>query len=97
MKNVAILIFDGVEVLDFCGPFEVFSVAGRRNDLEPFHVYTVAQACQPVLARNNLSINPSYSLADCPPVDILIVPGGYGTRREMHNSILVDWIRQRAE
>jgi len=42
MKNVAILIFDEVEVLDFCGPFEVFSVTGKRSNLNPFHVYTVA-------------------------------------------------------
>lgn len=95
MKNVAILIFDEVEVLDFCGPFEVFSVAGRRSELTPFHVYTVAQT-EPVLARNNLSVNPAHTLSDCPPPDILLVPGGYGTRREMHNPELIDWIRRRA-
>ena len=97
MKNVAIVIFDEVEVLDFCGPFEVFSVTGRRNGLNPFHVYTVAQTREPVLARNNFSINPSHSLSDCPPPDILVVPGGYGTRREMHNSTLIGWIKRRTE
>ena len=97
MKNVAIVIFDEVEVLDFCGPFEVFSVTGRRNGLDPFHVYTVAQTCEPVLARNNLSINPAHSLSDCPPPDILVVPGGYGTRREKSNSTLIQWIKQSAE
>jgi transcriptional regulator GlxA family with amidase domain len=98
MKNVAILIFDEVEVLDFCGPFEVFSVAGRRDDLNPFNVYTVAESAEkPVLARNNLSVNPAYALADCPAPDILLVPGGYGTRREMNNRVLIDWIRGRAE
>lgn len=97
MKNVAILIFDEVEVLDFCGPFEVFSVTGKRSNLNPFHVYTVAQTDEPVLARNNLSVNPSHSLSDCPEPDILLVPGGYGTRTEMHNPILIDWINRRAE
>jgi transcriptional regulator GlxA family with amidase domain len=96
MKNVAILIFDEVEVLDFCGPFEVFSVTGLRNDQKPFHVYTVAQN-KTVVARNHLSVNPAHTLSDCPRPDLLLVPGGYGTRREVHNPILIDWIRRRAE
>ncbi|MCG8608374.1 DJ-1/PfpI family protein [bacterium] len=95
-KNVAILIFDDVEVLDFCGPFEVFSVAGRRDNSDLFNVYTVAESSNPVFARNKLSVNPSFTLDDLPKPDILIVPGGYGTRREMHNSKLVQWVRERA-
>lgn len=97
MRNVAILIFDEVEVLDFCGPFEVFSVAGRPGGQNPFNVYTVAQKAGPVLARNNLSVNPAYTFADCPRPDVLLVPGGYGTRREMHNGALTGWIAARAE
>lgn len=93
-RTVAILIFDDVEVLDFCGPFEVFGVTGSRTDPPAFKVYTVAEKPGPILARNGLSVNPSYTLADCPPPDILLVPGGIGTRREMHNPILQDWIRQ---
>jgi len=96
MKNVAILIFDEVEVLDFCGPFEVFSVAGRRAGLNPFNVYTVAEGAGPVVARNNLSVNPAHSFSDCPRPDVLLVPGGYGTRREMHNEALTGWIKERA-
>ncbi len=97
MKNVAILIFDEVEVLDFCGPFEVFSVTGKRDDLNPFNVFTVAEDSKPVIARNNLSINPAYNFSECPAPDILLIPGGYGTRKEMHNQPLLDWIRQSAE
>ncbi len=99
-RNVAILIFDEVEVLDFCGPFEVFSVTGRRKDLTLFNVYTVAEKEQPVLARNRLSVNPGYTIRDCPQPDILVVPGGLGTRKEMHNPILIGWIKgcsQKAE
>ncbi|WP_088889850.1 DJ-1/PfpI family protein [Leptolyngbya ohadii] len=101
-RNVAILIFDDVEVLDFCGPFEVFSVTGRRDGSNPFNVYTVAENKQ-VSARNNLSINPSYTLDTCPQPNILVVPGGggrhadgtpYGTRREMLNENLLQWINQ---
>ena len=97
MKDVAILIFDEVEVLDFCGPFEVFSVAGRPGGQNPFNVYTVAQKAGPVLARNNLSVNPAYTFADCPRPDVLLVPGGYGTRREMHNEALTGWIAGQAK
>ncbi|MEE9169884.1 MAG: DJ-1/PfpI family protein [bacterium] len=95
MRNVAILIFDEVEVLDFCGPFEVFSVTGRRDNSNPFDVYTVAEKPGPVTARNQLSINPRYTISDCPKPDILVVPGGYGTRRQMHNAVLTGWIKAR--
>jgi transcriptional regulator GlxA family with amidase domain len=95
-RNVAILLFDEVEVLDFGGPFEVFSVAGRRDHRDLFNVFTVAENAGPVLARNRLSINPHYSIRDCPTPEILVVPGGYGSRREMHNPKLIDWIKHTA-
>ncbi len=91
-RHVAILLFDEVEVLDFAGPFEVFSVCGRRSQLEPFAVSTVSERGQPVRARNGLTITPSHSFASCPPVDILLVPGGFGTRREMRNPIVLEWV-----
>jgi transcriptional regulator GlxA family with amidase domain len=95
-RRTAILLFDDVEVLDFAGPFEVFSVTGRRQQLEPFDVYTVAERHAPVSARNGLVVQPRYAFDDVPPPDILVVPGGYGTRREMRNPVLVDWVRQTA-
>ena len=90
--RTAILIFDEVEVLDFAGPFEVFSVTGRRRNLEPFDVFTVAERLAPVAARNGLSVNPRYSFENCPPPEILVVPGGFGTRREMKNPMMLEWI-----
>ncbi len=96
-RNVAILLFDEVEVLDFCGPFEVFSVTGQRDNSNPFNVYTVAEKTNPVLARNQLSVNPRYTISDCPQSEILIVPGGYGARKEMHNLVLIDWIKSCAQ
>lgn len=99
-RNVAVLIFDDVEVLDFCGPFEVFSVAARSNGAEAFQVYTVAEELRPIVARGGLSVNPHYTLTDCPTPDIVVVPGGYGARREQHNQTVLDWIRncsQRSE
>jgi putative intracellular protease/amidase/catechol 2,3-dioxygenase-like lactoylglutathione lyase family enzyme len=96
-RNVAILIFEDVEVLDFCGPFEVFSVANRFTDSPAFHVFTVAEKPGPVLTRGGLSVNPLHRLADCPRPDLLLVPGGQGTRREMHNTALIEWIKARSQ
>ena len=96
-RNVAILIFDDVEVLDFCGPFEVFGVTGLRDGGErPFHVYTVAESAGPVIARNGLSVNPTFTIENCPTPDLLLVPGGYGTRQQIHNSTLVNWVKSQA-
>ena len=93
--NIAILLFDDAEVLDFCGPFEVFSVASNQSDSPVFNVYTVAER-SPITARNGLSVNPGYTLESCPKPDILLVPGGIGTRTEMNNAPLIDWIEQAA-
>jgi transcriptional regulator GlxA family with amidase domain len=96
-RNVAIMIFDDVEVLDFCGPFEVFAVCRDKYDpkIPLFNVYTVAEKAGPVIARNGLSVNPSYTLENCPAPDIFLVPGGPGTRREVNNPALITWIQQR--
>src|SRR5262249_12254700 len=96
-RNLAILIFEDVEVLDFCGPFEVFSVANRFTNPPAFNVLTVAEKPGPVLTRGGLSVNPLHRLADCPRPDLLLVPGGQGTGQEMNNAVLTDWIRQASE
>jgi transcriptional regulator GlxA family with amidase domain len=95
-RNVAILLFDEVEVLDFAGPFEVFSVASTRTDPPTLHVYTVAETARVIHARNNLQVVPHFTLEDCPPPDIVVVPGGLGTRQQMHNPVLLDWVRAQA-
>jgi transcriptional regulator GlxA family with amidase domain len=95
-RTLGLLVFDEVETLDFCGPFEVFSVANRFTELPAFAIVTVAEKPGPVLTRGGLSFNPHYRLPDCPVLDVLVVPGGQGTRKEMHNSALIDWIRQAA-
>ena len=95
VRNLAILLFDDAEVLDFCGPFEVFSVASNQCSSPAFNVMTVAEK-SPITARNGLSINPCYTLDSCPKPDILLIPGGIGTRREITNDRLIEWIRQTA-
>ena len=96
-RTLGILIFDEVEVLDFCGPFEVFSVARRFTETPAFKVLTVAEKSGPILTRGGLSVNPHHRLADCPALDLLLVPGGQGTRKEMNNTVLIDWIVQAAK
>jgi transcriptional regulator GlxA family with amidase domain len=95
-RNLAIMLFDDVEVLDFCGPFEVFAVTRDHRDgvTELFNVYTVAETTAPVIARNGLSVNPAYTLESCPPPDIFLIPGGIGTRTAMNNHSLLGWIQQ---
>jgi transcriptional regulator GlxA family with amidase domain len=92
VKTVAIFIFDDVEVLDMAGPFEVFGVAGGSAPL--YAVHTVAESMRPVLARNKLSINPHFTFEDMPSPDILVLPGGYGTRREKHKPGVLAFIRK---
>jgi len=100
-KRVGILIFPAVEVLDFCGPYEVFSVARldeerRRTESSPFEVLLVAETRDPVVATGGLRVIPDATLETCPPLDILVVPGGWGTRAEMSNQRVLKWIAERA-
>lgn len=95
-RTVGILIFDDVEVLDFCGPFEVFSVArepgttGDENAL--FRAVTIAEEDRIINCRGGLLVQPHYTISNHPELDIVVVPGGQGTRRERHNQRLLDWI-----
>ncbi len=95
---VGILVFDDVEVLDFCGPFEVFSVArpvgGHDDEFKLFTVVIVAEEDRIVTCRGGLLVKPHATIENHPPLDILVVPGGQGTRRERHNHRLLDWIVQ---
>jgi transcriptional regulator GlxA family with amidase domain len=90
--QVSLLVFDDAEVLDVAGPYEVFSVAGRRHGLDPFKVVMVAESAGPVTLRNGFRVLPHFRLADAPRAEILIIPGGMGTRREIHNQPIVDWV-----
>jgi transcriptional regulator GlxA family with amidase domain len=95
-RTVGILIFDEVEVLDFCGPFEVFASArplGTTGDDErSFRVVTIAEQQRTIHCRGGLLVQPHHTIADHPPLDIVVVPGGRGTRRELQNTRLLDWI-----
>jgi transcriptional regulator GlxA family with amidase domain len=102
--SVGILVFDGVEILDFAGPFEVFSrtrlVPGpesrRSEEHAPFHVFTVARTAAPIATTGGLRVIPHHAFADAPPIDLLVVPGGWGTRALLEDAETLAWIRRAA-
>jgi transcriptional regulator GlxA family with amidase domain len=101
-KRVGIVIFENVEVLDFCGPFEVFSAIRlneekRYEESSPFEIILVAERPGPVIATGNMKVIPHESFDSCPPLDILVVPGGWGTRKEINNLVMLNWLRSRCE
>src|SRR5690606_19677756 len=100
-RTVGILLFDEVEVLDAFGPYEVFNVArtdkSEESDRKLFHVVTIAETSEPVRARGDLIVQPHHTIADHPPLDILVVPGGFGTRAAVRNTTLLNWLRTQTE
>ena len=100
-RTVGILIFDEVEVLDFCGPFEVLSVARldetkRRESVSPFQVVLVAETLEPVKTTGGMIVTPHADFSTCPKLDILLIPGGWGTRPLLKSSQYNAWILQRS-
>jgi transcriptional regulator GlxA family with amidase domain len=101
-RRVGILVFREVEVLDFCGPFEVFSTtrldeSRRRDETSPYEVVLVAEAREVVVASGGLKVVPDHTPQDCPPLSVLVVPGGWGTRREIGNPGLLAWLAETAK
>jgi transcriptional regulator GlxA family with amidase domain len=95
-RTVAILAFDDMEVLDFAGPYEVFNVAGELGEGSPFTVFSVGLTEAPAVGRGGFTVTPTYSLDDAPPPDVLVVPGGAGTRPLLADERLLAWLRERA-
>ena len=100
-KGVGIVLFEDVEVLDFCGPFEVFSATRvneekRREEPSPFEVLLIAENPSPITTTGGMKVLPHYTFDSCPRVDILVCPGGWGTRKELKNPIMLEWLRARA-
>ena len=94
---MAILIFDDVEVLDLAGPFEVFSVTDELGGYSLFDVKTVSPSGRAISAKNGLSVNPDNAMTDIDRVDILIVPGGFGTRALLLRADVLGWIKATAQ
>jgi transcriptional regulator GlxA family with amidase domain len=89
--RLGIYVFKDAEIVDFAAPYGVFSVA-RRFDPE-LDAFLVADALRPVQAQAGFTVLPNYGFSDEPAMDAFLIPGGYGTRQEMHNGRLHEFIR----
>lgn len=95
--NIGIYIYDDAEVLDFSGPFEVFSVASRfLEDDKKFNVFLISEKENTVTARGNYRINSHYTFENHPKIDILIVVGGVHTN-EVQKTNVIEWVKTQSQ
>lgn len=95
LKTFGIVVFPNAEELDWAGPWEMLTM-WRDVAAGPAQCLIVAQTMQPVVCAKGLSVNPHVSFADCPPLDALLIPGGRGTRDEVKNPVMLDFVRTQA-
>ena len=91
--TTGVLLFDDAEELDYAGPWEVLTMARKEGD----RVVTIAERPEPVRSAKGLRVVPDHTFADAPPLDVVLVPGGQGTRREVDNPALLEWLAGAAE
>jgi transcriptional regulator GlxA family with amidase domain len=96
-RQVAILVYEGAEVLDFAGPFEVFAVTSELNDDSLFDVSIVGASRDPVRAVTGMLVVPNRSFDELARPDVLVVPGGSGSRQAMHDPSLLQWTARAAD
>ena len=95
--NVGIVLYPNVEELDFCGPYEAFKAASfqgadlRKRQTMPLQVFTVAETSDLVATGGGLRIQPDYSFADAPQIDLLVVPGGNASG-QLENATMMEWL-----
>lgn len=92
MTTLGIVLFEGVEELDAIGPWEVFTSAAHvRGDLR---VVTIAERAAPLTCAKGLRVTPDHGFEDAPALDVVLVPGGQGTRREVDNPAMLAFLRR---
>ena len=94
-RNIAIVLFNGAEELDYVGPWEVFTML-RYAEADSVNVYTVSQDGGEVTSAKGLRVLADHSFVNSPPADIVLVPGGMGTRAESENPIMLDFVKDAA-
>ena len=101
MSTIGILIFDDAEELDFVGPYEVFTMANevleRQGHSRAHEILLIAERDAPVDCRKGMRVLPHATTRTCPKLDVLLLPGGQGTRREVKNEELLAWIAETAK
>jgi transcriptional regulator GlxA family with amidase domain len=89
--RIGVVVFDDAEELDFAGPWEVFTMA---SNIQPkaHEVMLVAESDRPVHCAKGMRVLPDVTFENCPKLDVVLIPGGQGTRREVENKPMLDWI-----
>lgn len=95
IRNVAIYIYDGAEILDWTGPAEVLEAAGHfvSHENSPLKVFTVARTKDPLNSQRFIKVTPEYSIADAPKIDVLVIPGG-NTRPTVQDPVAMEWLKK---
>jgi putative intracellular protease/amidase len=94
-RNLAILIFDGVQIIDYTGPYETFGHVYNHDWTPAFNIYTVSEKTNPITTAMGMSVNPKYSLANAPEPDVLLIPGG-DVQDQLSNAVVIKWIQTKA-
>ncbi len=89
--NVGIVLYPEAEELDWAGPYEVFAMAALGQEMK---VVTIAESLEPVRCAKGLRVLADYTFADAPQLDVVLVPGGQGSRKQMENPVLLEWLRK---
>ncbi|MGZ6227539.1 MAG: DJ-1/PfpI family protein [Candidatus Binataceae bacterium] len=93
-KTVGVLLFEGFELLDVFGPLEAWGIHAQAGGA--CTIVMTAEEAGAVKSAQGPRAMADYALADCPPIDVMLVPGGIGTRREVNNTRLLEWLVRRA-
>ena len=91
--NIGVALFDGAEELDWAGPWEVLAAWAEQWPDDGVHVFTLAREDRPVTCAKGLRVLPDETWETAPPLDVLVYPGGRGTRRDLEDEVVLDWIR----
>jgi transcriptional regulator GlxA family with amidase domain len=94
-RNLAILIFDGVQIIDYTGPYETFGHV-YNGDGPAFNIYTVSEKTNPITTAMGMSVNPKYSLENAPEPDVLLIPGG-DVRVPLASGAVIRWIQDKSK
>ena len=93
MTRIAVALFDGAEELDFAGPWEVLAAWATQWPADGIEVFTVASSIDPVACAKGMRVLPDHTWESAPPIDVLVYPGGVGTRRDLGDPATLDWLR----
>jgi transcriptional regulator GlxA family with amidase domain len=91
--EIGIALFDGAEELDWAGPWEVLAAWAQQWPDDGVRVFTLAREEGPVICAKGLRVVPDLTWVDAPPLDVLVYPGGQGTRKELADEAVLDWVR----